>query len=401
MITLRDTTKDLHTRYMDIIMGPSHPAMHGTIQMNLVLDGETIVDIDIIPGYLHRGFEKECEDHTWNQIVPYTDRLNYVSSIINNVAYAMAVEKLCGITKDIPPRAQFLRVILSEISRIADHLTCLAALTMELGAFTAFLYFMKAREYFYELLESVSGARVTYAWTRIGGVRWDIPEGFEQKAMIALKKNREVLKEIHKLFTRNRIFMDRTVNVGVISKEDAISYGITGPFLRSTGVNYDVRKAHPYLVYNEFNFDVPLGENGDNYDRYLVRMEEMEQSMRIIEQALSKLPSGPVSIDDPRFTLPDKKAVYNTIEGLINHFKLIYEDIQPPEGEVYAYVESPNGELGFYIVSKGGSKPWKLRVHPPCFPIMASLGEILKGYMVADIIPTFGSVNMIGGEMDR
>jgi len=401
MIKLSDITKDLHTRYLSLLMGPSHPAMHGTIKMNLTLDHETVIDADLDPGYLHRGFEKECEDHRWNQIVPYTDRLNYVSSIINNVCYAMAVEKLLGITDQIPERAKWLRQILSEISRICDHCTCLAAMGMELGAFTVFLYLIKIREWFYELLESVTGARVTYSWTRIGGVRWDIPEGFEEKTRQAIKKTRPVLKEVQALLNKNRIFLERTVEVGVISQEDAISYGITGPFLRATGYYYDVRKAHPYLFYDEVEFEVPLGENGDTYDRYLVRVLEMEQSLRIIEQSLGKIPPGPVMIEDPRLALPPKEQVYNTIEGTINHFKLIFEDIYVPEGEAYAYVESPNGELGFYIVSKGGNKPWKCRVHPPCFPIMSALGEILKGHLLPDIIPIFGSVNMIGGEMDR
>ena len=401
MIKLSDITKDLHTRYLSLLMGPSHPAMHGTIKIDLTLDHETVIDADVDPGYLHRGFEKECEDHRWNQIVPYTDRLNYVSSIINNVCYAMAVEKLLGITDRIPERAKWLRQILSEISRICDHCTCLAAMGMELGAFTVFLYLIKIREWFYELLESVTGARVTYSWTRIGGVRWDIPEGFEEKTREAIKKTRPVLKEVQALLNKNRIFLERTVEVGVISQEDAISYGITGPFLRATGYYYDVRKAHPYLFYDEVEFEVPLGENGDTYDRYLVRLLEMEQSLRIIEQSLDKIPPGPVMIEDPRLALPPKEQVYNTIEGTINHFKLIFEDIYVPEGEAYAYVESPNGELGFYIVSKGGNKPWKCRVHPPCFPIMSALGEILKGHLLPDIIPIFGSVNMIGGEMDR
>jgi len=401
MIKLSDTTKDLHTRYLSVMLGPSHPAMHGTIRMNLALDGETLIDIDVDPGYLHRGFEKECEDHTWNQCVTYTDRLNYVSSIINNVAYVMAVEKLLGIDSKIPERALWLRMILSEVSRVTDHLTCLAGLCMETGGFTAFLYFVKAREYLYEVLENVTGARVTYSWTRIGGVRWDAPAGFESQLRDAIKKVRPVLKDVHGLFDKNRIFLERTVKVGVISKETAIAYGITGPFLRSTGFSYDVRKAHPYLFYQDVDFEVPVGVNGDNYDRYWVRMLEMEQSLRIIEQALVKLPGGPVMIDDPRFKFPDKEKVYGSIEGVINHLKLVFEDVNVPAGEVYSYVESPNGELGFYLISKGGNKPWKLRVHPPCFPIMQSLPEILKGHMLADIIPTFGGVNMIGGEMDR
>jgi NADH-quinone oxidoreductase subunit D len=401
MIDKFDTTKDLHTRYLGIMLGPSHPAMHGTIRMEVVLDGETLIDIDVDPGYLHRGFEKECEDHKWNQCVTYTDRLNYVSSIINNVAYVMGVEKLLGIEKQIPERALWLRMILSEVSRITDHLTCLAAMCMETGGFTAFLYFVKAREYLYEVLENVTGARVTYSWTRVGGARWDAPEGFEAQLKEAIKKVRAVLKDIHGLFDKNRIFLERTVQVGLISKEDAIAYGITGPFLRSTGFNYDVRKAHPYLFYKDMDFEVPLGVNGDNYDRYFVRMQEMEQSMRIIEQALPRLPQGPVMIDDPHLALPPKEKVYNTIEGVINHVKLIFEDIEVPPGEVYTFVESPNGELGFYLISKGGNKPWKMRVHPPCFPIMQALPQILKGLMIADIIPTFGGVNMIGGEMDR
>ena len=306
-----------------------------------------------------------------------------------------------GSKKKIPERALWLRMILSEVSRITDHLTCLAAMCMETGGFTAFLYFVKAREYLYEVLENVTGARVTYSWTRVGGVRWDAPQEFEAQLKEAIKKVRAVLKDIHGLFNKNRIFLERTVQVGLISKEDAIAYGITGPFLRSTGFNYDVRKAHPYLFYKDMDFEVPLGVNGDNYDRYLVRMLEMEQSMRIIEQALPRLPQGPVMIDDPHLALPPKEEVYNTIEGVINHVKLIFEDIEVPPGEVYSFVESPNGELGFYLISKGDNKPWKMRVHPPCFPIMQALPQILKGLMIADIIPTFGGVNMIGGEMDR
>ena len=401
MITLNDTTKDLHTRYLSIMLGPSHPAMHGTVRMDVVVDGETLVEISVDPGYLHRGFEKECEDHRWNQCVTYTDRLNYVSAIINNVAYVEAVEKLLGIEKQIPERALWLRMILSEVSRITDHLSCLAAMCMELGGLTAFLYFMRAREYFYEVLENVTGARITYSWSRVGGVRWDAPEGFAEQLRKACADTRPILKDIHGMFDKNRIFLERTVQTGLISRETAIAYGITGVFLRSTGCNYDVRKASPYLFYKDMDFEVPLGVNGDNYDRYYLRLLEMEQSMRIIEQALPHLPSGPVMIDDPKLALPEKEKVYNSIEGVINHVKLIFEDISVPAGEVYIYVESPNGELGFYIVSKGGNQPWKMRVHPPCFPIMQALPEILKGYMIADIIPTFGGVNMIGGEMDR
>ena len=394
-----DTTKDLHTDYLDVMMGPSHPATHGVTLMRLKLDGETIVECDVEPGYLHRGFEKECEDHRWNQNVPYTDRLNYVSPIINNVGYVMAVEKLCGI--QVTPRCDYLRVVLSEMTRITDHLTCCAAVVMELGAFSAFLYYIKARELYYDLLESVTGARVTYSWTRVGGARYDIPEDFAEGTRQAIPETRRILDEIKNLFYKNRIFLDRVIDVGVISQEDALNYGITGPFLRSTGIGYDVRKAHPYSVYDEFDFDVITGDNGDNWDRFYVRMEEMEQSMRIIEQAMSKLPEGPVNIDDARFILPEKEDVYTSIEGTVNHFKLIYEGIYVPKGEAYGYVEGANGELGFYVVSDGGTKPVKCRCRPPCFPNVAAFEEIIKGSMLADIIPTFGSCNMIGGEMDR
>jgi len=394
-----DTRQDLHDDYLDIIMGPSHPAMHGTIQMRVLLDGETIKSCDVEPGFLHRAFEKECEDHRWNQNFPYTDRLNYVSPIINNVGYAMAVEKLCGI--EVPVRGQYLRVLLSEMTRITDHLTCLAAVMMELGAFSAFLYFIKARELYYDLLESVTGARVTYSWCRVGGHRWDIPEDFPAGLRQAIPETRRILKEIHGLFDHNRIFLDRVVGIGAVSQEDALSYGITGPWLRATGIGYDVRKAHSYMAYDEFDFDIPTGETGDNWDRYVVRMEEMEQSLRILEQGVGNIPEGPISIDDPRFTLPEKKDVYNSIEGTINHFKLVFDGIHPPAGEAYSYVEGANGELGFYVVSDGGNKPVKCRCRPPCFPNVAAMGEILEGYMLADIIPTFGAANMIGGEMDR
>lgn len=394
-----DSKQDLHIDYLDVILGPSHPATHGITQITVQLDGETIVSADVEPGFLHRGFEKECEDHQWNQCVPYTDRLNYVSPIINNVGFVMAVEKLAGLT--IPPRGQYLRVVLCEMNRVTDHLTCLAAVMMELGAFSAFLYFIKAREYYYELLEAITGARVTYAWTRVGGHRWDVPPDFAAGLKEANRKTLTILKEIEGLFTKNRIFMDRVVDVGVISKEDAISYGITGPFLRSTGVAYDVRKAHPYLVYDQFEFEIPVGENGDSYDRYRVRMQEMYQAIRIMDQALAKMPDGPINCDDPRFMFPEKQEVYTTIEGLINHFKLVYEGCRVPKGEAYGYVEGGNGELGFYVVSDGGTKPLKCRCRPPCFPIMAAFGQLLEGHMVADIVPIYGSVNMIGGEMDR
>ncbi len=393
--------EDESSKYMFINMGPSHPAMHGTIRVKLHLEGETVVDSDVEVGYLHRGFEKMCETHTWNQCLLYTDRLNYVSPLINNVGFVLAVEKLYGL--DVPERCKYVRMIMSEISRIADHLTCIAAVVMELGALTAFLYLMKGREYLYDLIEDACGARVTTTYMRVGGMTADLPPGFCDRALVALKKCEEFIKDVDGLITRNRIFMDRVVNTGVMSKEDAISQGWTGPCLRSTGVPYDVRKAQPYLVYDRMDFDIPVGTKGDNYDRYLVRLEEMNQSMKIIRQAIKEMPEGPVNSDDRSVVLPPKEEVYTSIEGLMNHFKLVMtgHGLQPPVGEVYFPVEGGNGELGFYIVSDGTGKPYRVRARPPSFCLMSGLSKMIDGGMVPDIIPSFGSINMIGGECDR
>lgn len=443
----------LDAQSMMLNMGPAHPAMHGVIRLMLKLDGEQVVDADVEIGYLHRAFEKSAEQGNYLQVIPYTDRLNYVSPLINNFGYVSAVEKLMGL--QITERANYIRVVMSEISRVADHLTCIGASAMELGSFTAFLYLMKAREFLYELIEDVTGARLTISYARVGGVKADLPEGFKAKTLKAIKDTRKVLDETDQLLTRNRIFVDRLNGVGKISKEDALAYGITGPFLRSTGVDYDVRKAQPYHFYDRMDFDVPVGSNGDNYDRYLVRMEEMRQSMRIIEQALSQMKEGPVRVSpsgkeipgaemvdeakmgkteglleigaivDPtldgsdkehqkkiypaeiptekKVMLPAKENTYGNIEGLMNHFKLIMvgHGMAPPKGEAYFPVEGGNGELGFYVVSNGTDRPYRVRVRPPCFPIMSALPLMIKGGMVADIIATFGSVNMIAGELDR
>jgi NADH-quinone oxidoreductase subunit D len=440
----------VETREMLLNVGPAHPAMHGIIRIITKLDGEQIVDIDVEIGYLHRGFEKMAETVDYNGVMPYTDRLNYVSPLINNMGYCMAVEKLLGIS--VPDRCHYIRVIMSEISRVTDHLTCVGASAMELGAFTVFLYMIKAREYLWDLVEMVTGARLTVTYGRVGGVKADLPAGFAEACEKALKETRLVLKEADTLLTRNRIFVDRMAGTGKISAEDAISYGITGPFLRGCGVDYDVRKDCPYAVYDRLEFDVPVGTQGDNLDRYMVRMEEMEQSMRIIEQALRDIPDGPflvspetgkpiaaaemvdqakvgnirgiadtvavtdatlegsakplhlhISADDKRVLLPPKEDTYGNIEGLMRHFKLVMygHGVRPPKGEVYFPVEGANGELGFYVVSDGGSNAYRVRVRPPCFAIMSALPKLLIGDMIADLTPTFGSVNMIGGELDR
>ena len=430
-------------------IGPAHPAMHGVIRIRAVVDGEIVKGCDVDIGYLHRGFEKHCETSTYTQCFPYTDRLNYVSPLINNFAFAEGVEKLMGL--EVPERCHYIRVIMSELSRLSDHLTCVGASAMELGAFSVFLYMIKAREWVWELVENVTGARLTISYARIGGVKADLPADFDPACRQVLSKVREVVAEIHTLVTRNRIFVDRMRDVGIISKEDCIAYGITGPFARASGLDYDVRKVFPYHNYQEYDFDVPIGQRGDNYDRYLVRMEEMQQSIRIVEQALDKIPKGPTNVDtqgrviapdlmadlgkfgktagllhnevlveptlegserrkhggvnadSPDAWLPPKEEVYSSIEGLMNHFKIIMQGhgVRPPEGEVYHFVEGANGELGFYIVSDGSDVPWRVRCHPPCFPIMAAVPILLVGEQIADIVPTFGSINMIAGELDR
>lgn len=389
------------TETMKLAMGPSHPTTHGIIRFNLELEGEKVVDATMDIGFLHRGFEKSVERHTWNQGIVYTDRLNYVSAMINNVGYCMAVEKLCGI--EVPPRGVYLRVIMSEVSRVMDHLTCLAAQVMEVGAMTAFLYFMQAREHFYELAEMCCGARVTTNWTRVGGLCADAPKDFKEAVRERIPKVRGILDEFNRLLTRNRIFIDRVKGVGVMTKEEAIAWGFTGPCLRASGVPFDVRRDEPYLNYDEFDFEIPIGQNGDVYDRYMVRMFELEQSLRIVEQALEKLPEGPVSVEDKRYTLPEKHLVYGTIEGLMNQFKLVMDGhgIKPPPGEVYQAVEAPNGELGFYVISTGEDTPYKCRCRPPCLPMTVAMPKMITGEMIADIIPIFGSINMIGGELDR
>ena len=444
-----DVQNELTTHSTLLNIGPSHPAMHGVIRIITQLEGETIVKADIEIGYLHRGFEKSCEQGGYNHPIPYTDRLNYVSPLINNFGYCMAVEKLMGI--EVTERCQYIRVLMSEISRVCDHLTCIGASAMELGAMTVFLYMIKAREFLWELVESVTGARLTISYGRVGGLSGDLPADFGANAAGTFKKVREVLIEVDRLLSRNRIFVDRMQGTGLIKREDAIAYSFTGPVARSVGIDYDVRRDQPYMVYDQLQFDVPLGSMGDNLDRYHVRMEEMQQSLRIAEQALNKMPKGPVQVDsegkvveahemvdrakmgqtrgirdtlvqlspnleglegpaydevtakEKRAVLPAKSDTYGNIEGLMNHFMLIMHGhgIHPPKGETYAAVEAANGELGFYVVSDGSDRPYRVRVRPPCFTLMAGLHKMIEGSMMADLIPTFGSINMIAGELDR
>ncbi len=399
-LDLEESELELPAEPMRLNMGPSHPAMHGTVRMVIELSGETIDKVDVQIGYLHRGFEKMCERGTWAQVFPYADRLNYVSPMLNNVGYALAVEKLCGIS--VPERCQWYRMGLGELARISDHLTCTGAMAMELGAFTPFLWFIKARDMIWDILEEETGARLTHSFGRIGGMAAPPTDKFKQMCRDTLKKVLGIVAEGEKMLLKNRIFIDRLENVGIISKEDAISLGWTGPCLRATGVSYDIRKAHPYLKYDEVEFDVPVGARGDTMDRFLVRLEEIRQSARIIEQVCARMADdGAVSVNDPRVMYPPKSEVYTTIEATIQHFKLVMEGAKVPKGEVYSYTEGGNGELGYYLVSDGTGTPYRVRIRPPCFAITGGLSKLINGRMLSDIVPTFGSLNMIGGECDH
>jgi NADH-quinone oxidoreductase subunit D len=398
---LSDAEQELPSELMTVNMGPSHPAMHGTVRIVLTVDGERIVASDVQPGYLHRCFEKESEHATYTQVFPYTDRLNYVSPMINNVGWAMAVEKLMGLTAGIPRRAEYIRVIVSEMSRMTDHLTCVGASAMELGAFTPFLYLLKCREWLYELLEKVSGARLTHSYVRIGGVSKDLTPNFDAELTLCLDQITKVMVECENMLNHNKIFRDRMAGVGAMSKEDAIATGCVGPIARAAGVDYDVRKDYPYSIYPEVEFDVPVGTTGDCYDRYLVRIEELKQSSRILRQCLKQIPDGPVMVDEPRVALPAKQATYNTIESMIRHFKHIMDGIKVPAGEAYAFVEGGNGELGFYVVADGTGRPYKAYVRSPSFVHLSTASQLIHGHLIADVVPIFGMINMIGGECDK
>jgi len=389
----------LQTKRMNINLGPSHPAMHGTVRMRVELEGETIVRADPEIGFLHRGFQKSCENVTWNQCLPYTDRLNYVSAIMNNLGFLKAVEKLIGL--EIPERAQYIRVASSELHRMHDHLTCVGAIGLELGGFSAFLYAIEARELIMDRVSELTGARLTTTFGRVGGLNRDLPEGWIERVWKTLDKIHELLIEVDGLLTNNRIFVDRMRGTGIITAQDALDFGFTGPCLRANGIDYDVRKAHPYWVYDRMDFDVPVGQNGDNYDRYLMRMEELKQSEKIVRQSLRELPAGPIMVDDWRIALPPKAEVYGTIEGVIAHFKLVMEGVPVPPGEVYDSTEAANGELGWYLVSDGSGRPYKVHVRAPGFAILSGVPRMIEGKMLADLIPTFDTINMIGGEVEQ
>jgi len=382
-----------------INMGPSHPATHGVLRIILELDGEIITKAIPDIGYLHRGDEKIAENMQFNQFVPYTDRLDYLAPLANNVAYALAVEKLMG--WELPPRGKAIRVICCEVARISSHLLGLGAFAMDVGATTVFLYTFTEREKLYNLIELLTGARFTTSYTRIGGQIRDLPDGFIPSLTKFLDEFVPQLDELDRLLTRNRIWVDRTKGLGIITKEDAISFAITGPNLRGSGIDYDVRKAEPYLDYNLYDFDIPLGTVGDAYDRYLVRMEEMRQSVKILRQVIQKLPEGPIAVHDPKNVPPPKPEVLMKMEELIHHFIIHTEGIDAPVGEVYFGAENPKGELGFYIHSKGGGVPYRLKIRAPSFVSLSILPKILPGHMMSDVVAILGSLDFVMGECDR
>ena len=386
---------------MVINMGPSHPATHGVLRIILELDGEIILKATPDIGYLHRGDEKIAENMTYTQFIPYTDRLDYLAPLANNVAYVLAVEKLVGITNQIPPRCSYIRVICCELARISAHLLGLGCFAMDLGALTVFLHTFTEREKIHNLIESLTGARLTTSYTRIGGLSRDLPAGWIEQLKHFLDEVMAAVKEVDRFISRNRIFMDRTQGVGRITKEQAIDYGLTGPNLRACGVDYDVRKAHPYMVYPELGFEVPLGSTGDCYDRYLLRMEEIRQSIYIIQQCIDHLPEGPIQISDGKISLPPKKKVLTSMEELIHQFILVTQGINAPPGEIYFGAENPKGELGFYIHSKGGGTPYRLKIRSPSFVAVSILPELLKGHMISDVMAILGSLDFVMGECDR
>lgn len=390
-----------NTVYMNV--GPSHPAMHGTLRLKLEVRGERIVNADQEIGFLHTGFEKLSEHRSYNQFVTLSDRLNYFSPLNNNIGYALAVEELIGI--EVPRRCKVIRTLLAELSRLADHSLCVGALAMDLGAFSAILWTFVEREKLYDVFEAVTGTRLTTSYTRVGGVAFDLPEGFEKRVTKILNDMEKTLDDLRNSFYKNRIFLDRTEGVGVITQEEALSYGLTGPMGRASGIDYDIRKYRPYLVYNEIDFKVPVYRGGDTLDRFKIRIDEMEESIKIIRQGLKLLEPGPINYEDQKRILPDKLSTYKDMESLIHHFKVIMpgdnHGINPPLGEQYSATEAPNGELGWFVVSDGGPNPWRLRIRPPSFINYPILAKLLRGSMLSDIVAILSSMNIIAGELDR
>ena len=394
--------KKMETERMVLNFGPQHPSTHGTLRIAMELEGETIMKGTPEIGYLHSGFEKLGEYLDYNQYITITDRMNYLSPLCNNVAYALAAEKLIGL--EVSKRTEYIRVLMCELSRIADHILNVGMLAVDLGAMTAFLYGFKLREDIYDLFELATGTRLTTSYTLVGGLMRDIPEDYDKAVLKVLDEVGAVAKDIETLLNKNRIWQIRTKNIGIITKDDAISYGISGPMARASGIDWDIRVNEPYSRYDEFDFDVAIALNGDVFDRYLVRMEEIRQSVKICRQALDKMPEGDVMVDpDLGYSLPPKDEVYNSIEGLIYHFEITMRNrgMTPPIGEAYVPTESPNGELGFYIVSDGGRAPYRVRTRPPSLMNYSIFPKLIEGHMLSDAPAILGSINIIAGELDR
>ena len=387
------------TETLMINMGPQHPSTHGVLRLVLELDGEVVVKVTPHIGYLHRGVEKLAENKTYHQCITLVDRLDYLAGMSNNMAYVLAVEKLLDI--EVPKRAQYIRVIMAELQRIASHLIWLGTHGHDIGAMTPLFYALRERDEIMFLFEMVCGARLTPSYLRIGGLAFDLPDGFEAKAMEFVRTFPSRVAEYETLLTKNRIWIQRTKGVGILSREDAINLGVSGPVIRGSNVNWDIRKSTPYSGYENFDFIIPTGKNCDCYDRYLVRMEEMRQSAEIVRQALETLPKGEINAHEPKVVLPPKEGVYTDMASLIHHFKIVSEGFNPPVGEVYVSIESPKGELGFYIVSDGTNKPYRLRIRPPSFINLEALPTMVEGRLIADVIAVIGSIDIVLGEVDR
>ena len=392
-------TKEIVKKEITLNMGPQHPATHGVLRLVLDLQGETVVGCDPRPGYLHRGIEKWMESRTYHQIIPMTDRLEYITCMNNNLGYVVAVEKLAGIM--VPERAQFIRTLMAELTRLSGHLVWLGTHALDIGAMTVCMYTLRERELVLDLTEMVTGARQTVSYVRIGGVRNDIPADFIDKCREFTKLFPKRLEEYDTMIRENRIWLKRTVGIGVMTAEEAVNYGLTGGTLRGSGVNYDIRKVEPYAAYDKVEFDVPLGKNGDVYDRYIVRIEEMRQSNRIIKQCLDMMPPGPVVTADPRYAIPEKMNVMKSMQSLAHQFVIMSKWVPMPKGEVYVATEAPKGELGFYIVSDGSGRPYRIKIRAPSYVHISALPKMVTGHMVADVIACIGTIDIVLGECDR
>ncbi|EMJ36692.1 putative NADH dehydrogenase subunit D [Leptospira interrogans str. FPW1039] len=390
--------KNLPEGHLLVNLGPSHPATHGILQNVIQIDGEKIVEAESVIGYVHRCFEKLGERYTYNQFLVCTDRMNYVSTPLNNIGWILAVEKMMQV--EVPDRVTYVRMIISELSRIIDHIICTGILGVDLGAFSGMLHLFHHRENIYQIIEKLTGARLTTTFCRIGGLEKDIYPDFVKEVKLVCKGLKPAIEEFNSLLLKNKIFLGRTEGIGGISAENAIAYGYTGPNLRAAGVDWDVRKDEPYMFYDRVDFDIPIGEDGSVLHRSLVRMEEMRQSIRIIEQLVDGIPSGPWHADLPHAYLPEKHKVYNNMEELIYHFKIIMHGVKVPPGEYYMATEAANGELGFYIVSEGEKSPWRVHVRRPCFWYYQSFAELVRGGLLADSVATMSSLNVIAGELD-